>query len=58
MRIVVLGMGVVGPQAPISPLWAAPGMPRKILGWLGKIDAPTLLRMRALPHIWRWGLGF
>ena len=58
MRIVVLGTGVVGPQAPISSLWAAPGMPRKIRGWLGTMDAPTLLRMRALPHMERWGLGF
>ncbi len=58
MRIIMLGMDVVGPQAPISSLWAAPGMPRKIRGWPGKIDAPMLLRVRALPHMWRWGPGF
>jgi D-amino-acid dehydrogenase len=38
--------------------WAQPGMPRKILGWLGKEDAPLLLRYSAIPHMWRWGLDF
>jgi D-amino-acid dehydrogenase len=38
-----------------SDSWAAPGMPRKILGWLGREDAPFLVRARALPGLWRWG---
>lgn len=38
--------------------WAQPGMPKKILGWLGKEDAPLLLRYGAIPHMWRWGLDF
>jgi len=38
--------------------WSRPGMPRAVLGWLGKDDAPMLLRLRALPSLWRWGLDF
>ena len=38
--------------------WSRPGMPRAVLGWLGKNDAPMLLRLRALPSIWRWGIDF
>ncbi len=33
-------------------------MPKKIMGWLGKEDAPLLLRYGAIPHMWRWGLDF
>ena len=38
--------------------WSRPGMPRAVLGWLGKDDAPMLLKLRALPSMWRWGLDF
>ena len=38
--------------------WSRPGMPRAVLGWLGKEDAPMLLRLRALPSMWRWGIDF
>lgn len=38
--------------------WSRPGMPRAVLGWLGKADAPMLLRLGALPSIWRWGIDF
>ena len=38
--------------------WSRPGMPLKILGWLGREDAPVLLRPSAIPRMWRWGLGF
>ncbi len=38
--------------------WSRPGMPRAVLGWLGKNDAPMLLRLRALPSMWRWGIDF
>ena len=35
-----------------------PGMPRMILHWLGKENAPLLLRYGAIPRMWRWGLAF
>jgi D-amino-acid dehydrogenase len=38
--------------------WAAPGVPLKILKWLGREDAPLLLRLGAVPQMWRWGLRF
>jgi len=38
--------------------WSRPGMPRKILSWMGKENAPMLLRLSALPSMWRWGLAF
>jgi|KBSSwiStaDraftv2_1062776.scaffolds.fasta_scaffold197571_3 D-amino-acid dehydrogenase len=38
--------------------WSRPGMPMKILRWLGNEQAPLLLRYRALPEMWRWGIGF
>ena len=38
--------------------WSRPGMPNNILKWLGKEDAPMLLRYGALPGMWRWGLAF
>jgi len=38
--------------------WSQPGMPRKILSWLGREDAPLLLRYGAIPRMWRWGLEF
>src|SRR5215831_20087793 len=38
--------------------WSRPGMPMKILRWLGDEQAPLLLRFRALPQMWKWGIGF
>ena len=38
--------------------WSQPGMPRKVLSWIGKDNAPMLLRLGALPSMWRWGLSF
>ncbi len=38
--------------------WAAPGMPAKILKWIGREDAPFLLRPQALPGLLGWGLKF
>ena len=38
--------------------WSRPGMPLKILKWMGQEDAPVLLRTSAIPHMWRWGLAF
>src|SRR5258708_36664564 len=38
--------------------WANPGAPWKILQWLGRDDAPLLLRVRAGPRQGRLGLPF
>ena len=38
--------------------WSQPGMPGKVLSWMGKENAPMLLHLSALPSIWRWGLSF
>jgi D-amino-acid dehydrogenase len=38
--------------------WSRPGMPMKILRWLGDEQAPLLLRYHALPEMWKWGVGF
>ncbi len=51
------GNGGVIHASEVEP-WSQPGMPRKILKWLGKEDAPLLVRYGAIPHMWRWGLKF
>src|SRR5215208_1544885 len=51
------GNGGVIHASEVEP-WSQPGMPRKILGWLGKENAPLLLRYSAIPHMWRWGIEF
>jgi D-amino-acid dehydrogenase len=51
------GNGAVIHASEVEP-WAQPGMPWKVLKWLGDEGAPLLLRPRALPHMWRWGLSF
>jgi D-amino-acid dehydrogenase len=51
------GNGAIIHASEVEP-WAQPGMPWKVLKWLGQEDAPLLLRMRALRHMWRWGLAF
>src|SRR5882672_1948090 len=51
------GNGAVIHASEVEP-WSQPGMPLKILKWLGREDAPMLLRMGALPHILRWGAAF
>lgn len=38
--------------------WANPGAIRKLLGWLGKEDAPLLFRWRMDPELFRWGWQF
>ena len=42
----------------MSDPWAVPGLPLKILKWLGREDAPFLVRPRALPGLIGWGLRF
>ena len=51
------GNGGVIHASEVEP-WSQPGMPQKILKWLGKENAPLLLRYGAIPHMWRWGLAF
>jgi glycine/D-amino acid oxidase-like deaminating enzyme len=51
------GNGAVIHASEVEP-WSQPGMPLKILKWLGREDAPMLLRLKALPHILRWGPAF
>ncbi len=51
------GNGGVIHASEVEP-WSQPGMPRKILSWLGNENAPLLLRYGAVPHMWRWGLEF
>jgi D-amino-acid dehydrogenase len=51
------GNGAVIHASEVEP-WSQPGMPRKILGWIGREDAPMLLRLGALPYIMRWGSAF
>ena len=48
--------GVVG-GTQVEP-WAQPGLPLKVLRWLGKEDAPLLVRYGQIPHMWGWGLRF
>ena len=38
--------------------WNAPGLFWHLLGWLGREDAPFLLRPRVLPQLAGWGLKF
>jgi D-amino-acid dehydrogenase len=51
------GNGGVIHASEVEP-WSQPGMPLKIMKWLGKENAPLLLRYGAIPHMWRWGLAF
>lgn len=49
--------GAIVHASSIEP-WSGPGVPWQILRWLGREDAPMLLRPKVLPEIWRWGLAF
>ena len=48
--------GLVSPS--MAEPWAAPGLPLKMLKWLGREDAPFLLRLKALPGMAGWGVRF
>lgn len=48
--------GLITPSQ--SDPWNAPGTPLQLLKWLGRDDSPLLLRVSALPGMWRWGLKF
>ena len=51
------GNGGIIHASEVEP-WSQPGMPTKIIKWLGQENAPMLLRYSAIPHIIRWGLDF
>jgi len=51
------GNGGVIHASEVEP-WSQPGMPAKIIKWLGKENAPLLLRYGAIPHILGWGFAF
>jgi D-amino-acid dehydrogenase len=51
------GNGGVIHASEVEP-WSQPGMPIKILKWLGKENAPLLVRYGAIPKMWQWGLRF
>ena len=51
------GNGGVIHASEVEP-WSQPGMPTKIIKWLGKENAPLLLRYSAIPHMFRWGIDF
>jgi D-amino-acid dehydrogenase len=38
--------------------WAAPDVPKQLLKWIGRNDAPLLYRMRLDPQQWAWSLRF
>ena len=48
--------GLVTPAT--SNSWAAPETPTRILKWLGRGDAPMLLRLAAVPGMVSWGIRF
>jgi D-amino-acid dehydrogenase len=48
--------GILTPSMP-DP-WNAPGVHWQLLRWLGREDAPMLLRPRAIPGYFGWGLRF
>ncbi|MBL8598940.1 MAG: D-amino acid dehydrogenase [Devosia sp.] len=48
--------GVVG-GTQIEP-WASPGLQWNLLKWLGREDAPLLVRWREIPRLMGWGLRF
>jgi D-amino-acid dehydrogenase len=45
-------------HASLCEPWSRPGMPKNVWKWLGKEDAPLLVRYGAIPGMWRWGLDF
>lgn len=42
----------------MSDPWASPGVPKMLLKYLGREDAPFLLRLRALASMAGWGVAF
>jgi D-amino-acid dehydrogenase len=48
--------GLITPSQ--SDPWNGPGTALNLLKWLGRDDSPLLLRPKALPGMWRWGIKF
>ncbi len=48
--------GLITPSQ--SDPWNGPGTALNLLKWLGRDDSPLLLRPKALPGMWRWGMKF
>ena len=48
--------GLITPS--MSDPWAAPGIPLKLLQWIGREKSPFLVRFGALPGLMSWGLAF
>jgi D-amino-acid dehydrogenase len=48
--------GLITPSQ--SDPWNGPGTLLHLITWLWREDSPLLLRPRALPGMWRWGLKF
>lgn len=38
--------------------WAAPGIPLKVMKWIGRRDAPLAVRLKLDPYQWRWIVRF
>jgi len=36
--------------------WASPQVPRNLLKWLGKRNAPLIFHFKADPYLWAWSL--
>ena len=45
-------------HASLSAPWNSPGILWQLIRWIGREDAPMLLRSRALPDLLDWGLQF
>ena len=48
--------GLITPS--MSDPWASPGLPAKLLQWIGRENSPFLIRPGALPGLFGWGLKF
>ena len=48
--------GLISPG--FSEPWSYPGLPMKLLGWMGREDSPFLVRPSALPGLGGWGVRF
>ena len=48
--------GLITPS--MSDPWGSPGLPLEVLRWLGRENAPFLLRPRAVPGLLSWGYRF
>ena len=45
-------------SAGLAEPWANPEVPRKLLRWIGRKNAPLAFHLRVDPDLWRWALRF